>query len=77
MSKKTYCEFDCGRVATTVPFNGKPTTCMACYMRVRYARERGTAWMILRSRRIGSWQNSLANMLGAVSRRKNRNRKRA
>ena len=69
---KIYCEFDCGREATVVPHNGKNTTCDACYMRIRYARLKGTAWMIKRSRRVGSWQNSLSGLLGDVSKRKNK-----
>lgn len=74
-AKIKYCEYDCGREATCVPHNGEHTTCQACYMRMRYAIERGTTWMIRRSRQIGSWNTTLAVQLGDVASAKQKRRR--
>jgi len=70
-----YCQYDCGRRAETIMHNGKPTTCKACYMRIRYHLNKGTAWMIRRSRQIGSWQTGLDECLGDVAKAKAKSKK--
>jgi hypothetical protein len=75
-AKKNWCQYDCGREAEMVPHNGIHTTCKTCYMRVRYAVKKGTAWMIRRSRQVGSWQNSLSEQMGEVSQRRQKKRRR-
>ena len=73
---KNWCQFDCGREATLVMHNGTPTVCSACYVRTRYAIEKGVTWMLNRARQVGSFQNSLAAQLGEVATKKNAKKRR-